>query len=78
MMLLQDGGASLVQLGTGGVLVLNTALLLKMAYSAGEWTQRLKNLEAQVARLQETECPYGECPIKAARVELDAHKGHTT
>lgn len=55
----------LVQIGTGGVLILNTALLLRLAYIAGTWGERLLNFEHRIQRLEAKECPHADCPLKA-------------
>ena len=54
----------LVQIGTGGVLILNTALLLRLAYIAGTWGERFANFQKRIERLEAKECPHADCPLR--------------
>lgn len=62
--------ADLIQIGTGGVLIINTACLLRLAYVAGQWAEKLLNMERRLLSLETKVCPHGDCPVRA-RLELE-------
>lgn len=61
--------AELIQVGVGGVLVLNTTLLLRLAYVAGQWGEKLMAFERRITYLETKTCPHVDCPL---RLELGA------
>lgn len=63
-----------VQVGTGGVLVLNTALLLQSAFRAGQWSQRLLDLERRMGNLEVKMCPQTDCPLRGTAEDLRAER----
>ena len=60
--------ADLIQIGVGGVLVLNTSLLLRLAYVAGQWGEKLTSYERRITYLEGKTCPHVDCPLRLGAV----------
>ena len=56
--------AELIQIGVGGVLVLNTSLLLRLAFVAGQWGEKLISFERRITLLETKSCPHVDCPLR--------------
>ena len=65
MMLLQGEANLVLQIGGAGILIGNTALLLKLAFSAGEIVQTVRDHGRRIECLENNEgCTAEDCPIR--------------
>lgn len=62
MMLLQ--ASEPVQIGVGLLTVANTAMLMRLSFSAGSWVEKVLQLERRVAHLEDDKgCGAEDCPL---------------
>ena len=61
MVLLQT---PVVEIGGGVLLVLNSALLLRLSYSAGGLVEKVSSHDKRIEHLELHECPHPDCPLK--------------
>lgn len=54
-----------VQIGSGVLSLATFGMVLRLTFSAGRAFQKFVTLEGRVRKLEHTQCPHPECPVRA-------------